>query len=124
MPLIRYRKDQLKSYLIFSVKYPEPRQLICFPINMEEATEEQKAGIRLLRYEPNSSFSIYLYVRQDCLNFVLFQATKKDAGDYQGRGSSLRSHEICQILVFVPNNFVRNLAFSDRNHAETSRSPC
>jgi hypothetical protein len=39
---------------------------------MEEATEEQKAGIRLLRYEPNSPFSTYLYVRQDCLNFLLY----------------------------------------------------
>jgi hypothetical protein len=77
MPLILYLKVQFKlpHFFLFSVKYPEPRQLICFPINMEEATEEQKAGIRLLRYEPNSPSSIYFYVRQECLNFVLFQAT-------------------------------------------------
>jgi len=32
-----------------TIKYPEPRQLIRFPINIEEATEEDKRRIQLLR---------------------------------------------------------------------------
>ena len=35
--------------LYISVKYPEPRHLIRFPINLDEATEEQKKRIQLLR---------------------------------------------------------------------------
>jgi hypothetical protein len=37
------------------VKYPEPRQLLRFPINLAEATEEQKAGIQLLRSDLRAS---------------------------------------------------------------------
>jgi len=32
-----------------TVKYPEPRHLIRFPINLEEASDEEKKKIQLLR---------------------------------------------------------------------------
>jgi len=32
-----------------TVKYPEPRHLIRFPINLEDASEEEKKKIQLLR---------------------------------------------------------------------------
>ena len=47
MRFVIFRNYNKKPFCL--VKYPEPRQLIRFPINIEEATEEDKRRIQLLR---------------------------------------------------------------------------
>jgi hypothetical protein len=46
---LRIDKTAIGRCFCILVKYPEPRQLIRFPINPAEATEEQMAKIQLIR---------------------------------------------------------------------------
>ena len=41
--------DIFNTIYLFPVKYSEPKHLIKFPVKLEEATEEEKKRIQLLR---------------------------------------------------------------------------